>query len=246
MDKWLKKEIIEESNSPWSSRLVPVPKKNGKIRWCVDYRQLNKVTVKDVFPLPNIEESLTRMSNCKVFSALDGTSAYHAGHMEEQDKEKTPFVYYKGTFQFKSLAFGLCNTPATFSHLVMKALSGLDKRYYMPFLDDYANFSRSVNEHMKHLFNVLNAQRKAGLTLQPAKCQLFQHEINFLGHLISEEGIQTSPSFVNVIKDWPLPTTVKELRSFLGKTGYYQKFIKDYSKLAAPLQSFITKETSMK
>ena len=128
----------------------------------------------------------------------------------------------------------------------MKALSGLDKRYYAQFLDDVAVFSRSIDEHMEHLFNVLNAQRKAGLTLQPTKCQLFQHEINFLGHLISAEGIQTSPSLVNVIKDWPLPTSVKQLRTFLGKTGYYRKFIKDYSKIAAPLQSFIKKETSTK
>ena len=246
LEKWLRKDIIEESNSPWSSRLVPVPKKNGKIRWCVDYRQLNKVTVKDAFPLPNIEESLTRMSGCKVFSALDGTGAYHAVHMEDHDREKTAFACHKGTFQFKRLAFGLCNAPATFSRLVMKALSGLDKRFYAPFLDDVAVFSHSIDEHMEHLFSVLNAQRKAGLTLQPAKCQLFQHEINFLGHLISAKGVQTSPDFVNVIKDWPLPHTIKDLRTFLGKTGYYRKFIRDYAKLAAPLQAFITKETSIK
>ena len=128
----------------------------------------------------------------------------------------------------------------------MKALSGLDKRFYAPFLDDVAVFSHSIDEHMEHLFSVLNAQRKAGLTLQPAKCQLFQHEINFLGHLISSEGVQTSPEFVNVIKNWPIPQTIKDLRTFLGKTGYYRKFIRDYAKLAAPLQSFITKETSIK
>ena len=110
------------------------------------------------------------MSGCKVFSALDGTGAYHAVHMEDHAREKTAFACHKGTFQFKRLAFGLCNAPATFSRLVMKALSGLDKRFYAPFLDDVAVFSHSIDEHMEHLFSVLNAQRKAGLTLQPAKC----------------------------------------------------------------------------
>ena len=182
----------------------------------------------------------------QIFSALDGTGAYHAVHMEDDDREKTAFACHRGTFHFKRLAFGLCNAPATFSRLVMKALSGLDKRYYAPFLDDVAVFSHSMEEHMEHLFQVLNAQRKAGLTLQPAKCQLFQDKIHFLGHLISEKGVQTSPSFIEVIRDWPLPNTIKELRTFLGKTGYYRKFIKDYSKIASPLQSFITKETSVK
>ena len=107
-------------------------------------------------------------------------------------------------------------------------------------------FSKNVNDHMEHLFNVLNAQRKAGLTLQPSKCRLFQHQINFLGHLISAEGVQTSPSLVNVISECPLPDTIKELRTFLGKTGYYRKFIKDYAKIAAPLQAFITKDTAVK
>ena len=108
------------------------------------------------------------MANCAVFSALDGTGAYHAVHMVEEDREKTAFACHKGTFQFKRLAFGLCNAPATFSRLVMKALSGLDRKYYAPFLDDVAVFSKNVNDHMEHLFNVLNAQRKAGLTLQPS------------------------------------------------------------------------------
>ena len=103
-----------------------------------------------------------------------------------------------------------------------------------------------MNKHMEHLFNVLNAQRKAGLTLQPAKCQLFQHKIDFLGHVISSEGVQTSPSLINVISEWPMPTTIKELRTFLAKAGYCRKFIKDYAKVAAPLQAFITKETTMK
>ena len=116
IDSWLKKDIIEESNSPWSSRLVPVNKKNTTdIRWCVDYRQLNNITVKDTFPLPNIEESLTKMANCNVFSALDGTGAYHAVHIDEADREKTAFACHRGTYHFKRMPFGLCNAPATFS-----------------------------------------------------------------------------------------------------------------------------------
>ena len=241
---WKEKDIIEESNSPWSSRLVPVKKKNGTTRWCVDYRELNKATVKDSFPLPNIEESLTRMANCNVFSALDGTGAYHAVHIDEQDREKTAFACHKGTFHFKRMPFGLCNAPATFSRLIMKALMGLDKKYYAPFLDDVAIFSKSFNHHMKHLWNVLNAQRQAGMTLNPAKCQLFRSKIDFLGHTVSGEGIETNKEFVEVIEQWPIPKNIKELRTFLGKTGYYRKFIKDYSKIACPLLNMITAEAT--
>ena len=242
--KWLEKDIIEESNSPWSSRLVPVPKKNGKLRWCVDYRQLNKVTIKDAFPLPNIEESLTRMAKCSVFSALDGTGAYHAVHIDEADREKTAFSCHSGTYHFKRLPFGLCNAPATFSRLVMKALMGLDRKYYAPFLDDVAIFSKSNTEHLEHLCKVLNAQRNAGLTLQPKKCQFFRNKIDFLGHTISRKGIETNKEFVSVIESWPIPTNISDLRTFLGKTGYYRKFIKDYAKIACPLLNMITKEST--
>ena len=246
LDKWLKKDIVEESNSPWSSRLVPVAKKNGDIRWCVDYRELNNITVKDAFPLPNIEESLTKMSNCRVFSALDGTGAYHAVHIDEADREKTAFACHRGTFQFKRMPFGLCNAPATFSRLIMKALMGLDKKYYAPFLDDVAIFSNSFEDHLMHLCNVLSAQQAAGMTLQPAKCQLFRDKIDFLGHTVSKSGIETNKAFVEVIEKWPYPKTIEELRTFLGKTGYYRKFIRDYSKLAAPLLNMITKDTTKK
>ena len=244
INKWLEKDVIEESASPWSSRLVPVPKKNKKIRFCVDYRDLNKVTKKDAFPLPNIEESLTRMSDCKIFSALDGTGAYHSVHIDEKDREKTAFTCHLGTFQFKRMPFGLCNAPATFSRLIMKALTGLDKKYYAPFLDDVAIFSKSFDDHIEHLFNVLNAQRKAGMTLNPRKCQFFRAKIDFLGHTISKDGIETNKAYVEVVQKWPIPKNIAELRTFLGKTGYYRKFIKGYSTVACPLLNMINKDTT--
>ena len=177
LDIWIEKDIIEEANSPWSARLLPVPKKNGKIRWCVDYRGLNKLTKKDSFPLPNMEECLTRMSHSKVFSAIDGTGAYHVVKLSPKDKEKTAFSCHKGQFQFKRMPFGLTNAPATYSRLVQKVLEGLDTKYVTAFLDDISCFTPSLDEHFRTLQEVFTVQRAAGLTLNPEKCQLFKPEI---------------------------------------------------------------------
>ncbi len=234
LDKWLAEEVIEPSNSPWSFAMVAAPKKNGKIRWCVDYRQLNAVTRKDSFPLPQIEDNLARLAHSTVFSGIDGSGAFHVVKVRKQDRAKTAFSTPFGLFQFQRMPFGLTNGPATYSRLVQLVLNGIPPSMALPYLDDTIIHSRNVDDHLKALARVLQAHRKAGLKLQPSKCQLFQPKVEYLGHEVSKDGVRPVPEYVQVVKQWPLPKTRTEARCFLGKIGYYRRFIKDYSALAAP------------
>ena len=321
IDELLHHNVIEPSNSPWSFALVAAPKKNGKIRWCVDYRRLNAITRRDQFPLPNIEDNLARLSkstvfffylysggalwlgallsdtrggifytpsitilswkiepsraiytvvytskvdilknvesgrwleprptrllvrhatNCAmarppkstVFSCLDGSGAFHVLEIRKEDRPKTAFSTPWGLYQYKRMPFGLCNGPASYSRLVQLVLQGIPPESALPYLDDTIVHSPTVQQHFKDLGAVLAAHQKAGLKLQPAKCQLFQKEVAYLGHLISQEGIRPLPDYVKVVQDWPIPTTKSEARVFLGKVGYYRRFIKDYQAIA--------------
>ena len=238
---WKKADIIEEANSPWNSRLVPIPKKDGRIRWCVDYRELNKVTIKDSFPLPNIDESLSRMANCKIFSAIDGTGAYHVVKVNESHREKTAFSCHLGQFQFKRLPFGLCNAPSTYARLVHKVLEGLDRRFLANYLDDTSIFSKSLDDHFRHLTQVFEAHRNAGIKLAPRKCQLFRSEIEFLGHVVSRDGIKTNPDNVAKINSWKIKT-LEDLHTFVGKCIYYGKYVPDFATKIYPLQALLNKD----
>jgi transposase InsO family protein len=234
LDKWLKHDVIEESCSPWSFRLVAAPKKGGKIRWCVDYRQLNEITMKDSFPLPSIEDNIARLGRSKIFSGIDGSGAFHVIPMTEEAKPKTAFATPWGLFQFKRMPFGLCNGPATYSRLVQRVLEGIPYELAIPYLDDTVIHSPDLTSHYRALDLVLEAHRKAGLRLQPSKCQLFQDHIEYLGHEVSADGIKPMKSYVDVVARWPLPTTKSLARTFLGKLGYYRRFIQEYSALARP------------
>ena len=241
LNTWLEQDIIEEANSPWSSRLLPVPKKDGRIRWCVDYRALNKVTVKDSFPLPNIEESLSRMSKCKVFSGMDGTGAYHVVKINSEHREKTAFSCHKGQFQFKRMPFGLCNAPSTYARLVSKVLEGLDRKFVANYLDDTCVFSKDLDDHIEQLEKVFRAHWDAGIKLAPAKCQFFREEIEFLGHVVSKDGIKTSPKNIEKILNWEVKT-LSDVHTFVGKCVYYSNYIPNFAKRIAPLQALLTKE----
>ena len=242
LDHWLAQDVIESSTSPWSFALLAVPKKNGKIRWCVDYRRLNDVTVKDSFPLPNIEANLSRLSKSKIFSGIDGTGAYHVVSIKESDRPKTAFATPWGLYQFKQMSFGLCNAPATYSRLVQKVLDGIPPEVALPYLDDTCIHSPTFEHHIEGLRRVFAAHRKAGLMLQPEKCQLFQKQIEYLGHLISEEGTSIPPKYTEIVRGWPYPTTLTELRAFLGKVQYYRKFILGFSKIALPLSELVKQD----
>lgn len=242
LDKWLDQRVIEPSNSPWSFGLIAVPKKNGKTRWCLDFRPLNAITKKDSFPLPNMEDNLARMAKSKVFSALDGTGAYHVVPIREQDREKTAFSTPFGLFQFRQMPFGLCNAPATYSRLVQLVLADLDPKCVLPYLDDTCLHSQDGQQHIVLLRQFFDAHRRAGLMLQPEKCQLFQTQVEYLGHVVSERGVQPLPDYIQLVREWPEPKSVKDLRTFLGKVAYYRKFIAQFSHVAAPLYNLLSKE----
>ena len=242
VDQWLKHKVIEKSRSPWNFGLVAAPKKNGKIRWCVDYRELNKVTTKDSHPIGNIQDNLARLSRSTIFSGIDGSGAFHVVELEDRDKAKTAFATPWGSYQFVRMPFGLCGAPSTYARLVNMVLQGIPHDMALPYLDDTVVHSKTLEYHMKALGRVLQAHRDAGLKLQPDKCQVFQESIEYLGHIVSKEGIAPMADYVQIVKDWPIPRNRHEVRIFLGKTGYYRQFIKDYSAISRPLTDLLKTE----
>ncbi len=243
LDDLKNRKVIEASKSPWSFPMVAAPKKNGKIRWCVDYRKLNDITLKDSYPIPCIEDNLARLSRAKIFSCLDGSGAFHVIDVRPQDRPKTAFSTPWGSFQYRRMPFGLTNGPASYSRLVQLALDGIPPSVAMPYLDDIIVTSTTPQEHVANLTRILQVHRQAGLKLQPSKCQLFREEVEYLGHLVSAHGVKPVPTYLKVIKDWPMPTTKSEVRIFLGKAGYYRRFIKGYSGIAGPLSDVAGKGT---
>lgn len=235
LQEWEDQGVIEPSNSPWNFPLVAVPKKNGKIRWCVDYRRLNMATIKDTHPIGNIEDNLVRLARSTMFSTIDATGAYHVVEIAEGDKEKTAFATPWGTYHFCRLPFGLCNAPSTYARLVSMVLQGLPPQRVLPYLDDIIIHSSSVEEHLVATRHVLEAHRKAGLKLNPEKCHFFQHQVEYLGHVVSKDGVRPVPGYVEVVKKWPVPRSREQIRAFLGKTGYYRRFIRNYVGIALPL-----------
>ena len=241
IDKWLKDEVIEPSDSPWAFPLLWVPKKNGKIRWCVDYRRLNDITRKDSFPLPSIEDNLAHLSKSTIFSALDLTAAFHCIPIAKEDRPKTAFYALNQLWQYKRMSFGLCNAPASFARLVQKVYSSFPLSKVLTYLDDLLIHDNTFEGHLKTLEKVLQVTQAAGLKIQPSKCALFRKETEYLGHQISKEGIRPMPEYVKVVSEWPEPTTFKTLRGFLGKVAYYRKFIPQFGIIAAPLYEKLKK-----
>lgn len=230
-----KSKVIRRSCSPYASPIVVAHKKDGSIRLCIDYRQLNSRTVRDAFPLPRIEESLDALGNASLFSTLDLTSGYWQVEMEEQDKHKTAFSTPTGLFECNRMPFGLQNAPATFQRLMSTCLRDLNLSTCLLYLDDIIVFSSSFEEHIQRLDKVFACLKQHGLKLKPSKCSLLQQKVKYLGHIVSAEGIATDPDKVLQVQNWQRPSTRKELLRFLGFTGYCRRFIKGYSNIVAPL-----------
>jgi hypothetical protein len=207
--------------SPWNFGLVEAPRKSGTIRWCVDFSGLNQRSILDSHPLPNIEDNLSRLSRSCFYSTLDGAGTYHVVPIKKQDREKTAFRTPWGSYQFRRMPFGLCNAPATYCRLLQMVLQGIPYSMALPYMDDTCVHSRNLAEHFTALQTVLEAFRKAGLKLQPKKCFLFKSKVEYLGHMVSKEGIGPVPQYTQVIREWPMPETRRQVRTFLGKCGYY-------------------------
>jgi len=235
--------VVKESASPWAAPIVLVKKKDGSWRFCVDYRRLNAVTHKDAYPLPRIEESLTGLKSARWYSTLDLASGYWQVEMDPADREKTAFTTPFGLYEFERMPFGLCNAPATFQRLMQRCLGNLVNDSLLIYLDDVVVFSPDFDSHLRHLEEVFQRLHQHGLKLQPRKCHLFQRKVNYLGHVISEDGVATDPAKTAAVRDWPIPQTAKQVKSFLGFAGYYRRFIPAFSKIAAPLHA-LTHDTT--
>lgn len=227
--------VIRESESPFSSPIVVVRKKNGDIRLCIDYRKLNLQTVKDAYALPNLEESFSALTGSRWFSVLDLKSGYYQIEMAEADKPKTAFVTPLGFWEFNRMPQGVTNAPSTFQRLMERCMGDLHLKEVLVFLDDLIIFSDTLEEHERRLLSVLHRLRDFGLKLSPEKCKFFQTSVRYLGHVVSEQGVETDPEKISALKSWPVPQTLKELRSFLGFAGYYRRFIQGYAEIAKPL-----------
>ena len=228
--------VVEPSESPWAAPVVLVRKKDGTLRYCIDYRKLNQVTQKDSYPLPNIQDCLDSLEGAKFFSSVDLSSGYWQVKMSEDAKDKTSFYGAGGgLWRFKVMPFGLCNAPATFERLMERVLGQLRWQICLCYLDDILIFSGSVDEHLVHLQTVFQRLREAKLKLKPKKCHFFQKQVTFLGHIVSAEGIMTDPSKVLKIAECPAPQDVHEVRSVLGLFSYYRRFMPHFSELAKPL-----------
>ncbi|KAK7922046.1 hypothetical protein WMY93_008948 [Mugilogobius chulae] len=227
--------VIRESESPFASPIVVVRKKNGDVRLCIDYRKLNLQTIKDAYALPNLEESFAALHGSRWFSVLDLKSGYYQIEMDEADKAKTAFVTPLGFWEFNRMPQGVTNAPSTFQRLMEKCMGDLHLKEVLVFLDDLIIFSNSLEEHEQRLVRVLQRLKAYGLKLSLEKCKFFQSSVKYLGHVVSENGVETDPEKVSALKSWPIPRTFKELKSFLGFAGYYRRFISGYAAIAKPL-----------
>ena len=233
--------IIKQSSSPWASPVVLVKKKDGTMRFCVDYHKLNHITKPDVYPLPRIDDTLEQLAGAKYFSMLDMASGYWQVPMDSTSQEKTAFSTYAGLYEFNKMPFGLVNAPATFQCLMEIALAGLTQDCCLTYLDDVLVTGRSIEEHNQYLVKVLDRLRDAGLRLKPTKCKLAQRSVEYLGHIVSEEGVRTDPKKLQAVSEYPTPTDVRSLRSFLGLASYYRRFIPNFAKTAGPLYTLTKK-----
>ncbi|KAJ9520454.1 hypothetical protein QJQ45_000206 [Haematococcus lacustris] len=231
----LAKGLIEPSSSPFAAPVLFVQKKSGELRMCIDYRQLNKITIRDQYPLPRIDDLFDQLAGKTVFSSLDLQAGYHQIRIPAEDVPKTAFRTPEGHYQFKVLCFGLTNAPATFQRVMNEAFAEVINDCALVYLDDILVMSENTEEHLVHLRRVFDLLRKNKFYAKLSKCEFMKRTLMFLGHIISAQGISVDPCKVTAISNWPVPTSLKTLQSFLGAANYVRKFVHNFSTIAAPL-----------
>ena len=245
LEKMQASGVIKPSESPWASPVVLVRKKDGTLRFCVDYRALNSVTKPDLFPLPRINDLLDQLGKCKCFTTLDLKSGYWQIKVHGDSQEKTAFITHQGLLEFRVMPFGVTNAPAVFQRLIQRVLAELQSKATVKFvsvyLDDVIVFSESIVEHINHLQMVFDCLKKAGLKLNSEKCRILCSKVEYLGHTVTPYGLRPNKSNLDAVKDFPVPTNIKQLRQFLGLTSHYRRFVPSYARIAFPLHALTRK-----
>eukprot|EP00253_Pinus_taeda_P026215 PITA_26215 len=237
LQELLDKNYIRPNVSPWGAPVLFVKKKDGTLRLCIDYRLLNNLTIKNKYPLPRIDELFDQVKGAKVFSKIDLRSGYHQIRIKEDDIAKTAFRTHYGHYEFVVLPFGLNNAPATFMCLMNNVFDRFLDKFVLIFIDDILIYSRSHEEHKEHLRMVLQTLREHQLYAKFSKCDFFKEEIQYLGHVITKEGIAVDPEKIRTIMEWPIPKDVADIRSFMGLAGYYRRFVESFSRIAYTITS---------
>ncbi|GJQ91826.1 putative nucleotidyltransferase, ribonuclease H [Tanacetum coccineum] len=233
--------FIRPSTSPWGAPVLFVKKKDGSFRMCIDYRELNKLTVKNRYPLPRIDDLFDQLQGSSVYSKIDLRSGYHQLRVRDEDIPKTAFRTRYGHYEFQVMPFGLTNAPAVFMDLMNRVCKPYLDKFVIVFIDDILIYSRNKEEHADHLRIILELLKKEKLYAKFSKCDFWISIVQFLGHVIDSQGIHVDPAKIEAVKNWASPTTPTEVRQFLGLAGYYQRFIKDFSKIAKPLTELTQK-----
>ena len=215
--------------------MVLVKKKNGKSRFCIDFRGVNEITKRDVYPLPRIDDSLAALEKGKFFTSLDLSDGYWQIAMEPASIEKTAFITDSGLYEFVVMPFGLSNAPATFQRYMDAVLAGLKWTCLIVYIDDIIIYSPTFEAHMNDLREVFGRLQGANLALNPVKCYICQVKLKYLGHIVSAEGIEADPVKIKAIVELRSPETAEEVRTLLGGCGFYRKFIPRFAELCAPL-----------
>ena len=244
IDDNLKKGFIKHSQSPAGAPILFVKKSDGSLRLCVDYRGINKITIKNRYPLPLIPELLDKVGKAKYFTGLDMRDGYHLLRMGVGEEWKTAFCSRYGLFEYNVVPFGLCNAPAAFQHLMNDVLREYLDDFLVIYLDDILIYSNTKSEHQHHVRLVLQRLREAGLYVKPEKCQFAVSEVSFLGYLISANGIRMDPKKVEAVTSWPTPQSQHDIQVFLGFANFYRRFIKEYSRTVSPITALLKKDVT--
>ncbi|GJR20134.1 putative reverse transcriptase domain-containing protein [Tanacetum coccineum] len=235
------KGFIRPSSSPWGAPVLFVKKKDGSFRMCIDYRELNKLTVKNRYSLPRIDDLFDQLQGSSVYLKIDLRSGYHQLRVRKKDIPKTAFRMRYGHYEFQVMPFGLTNTPAVFMDLMNRVCKPYLDKFVIVFIDDILIYSRNKKDHEEHLKLILELLKKEELYTKFSKCEFWIPKAQFLGHVIDIKGIHVDPAKIESIKDWASPKNATEIRQFLGLAGYYRRFIKGFSKITKPMTKLTQK-----